>query len=316
MTTDAKPLFQTETEAAHKLTAKFSDHKVVDLKDDGMTVPVLILPDGRTATSIQPFIDEIRDHPKRRKGTSAMQDLDSFVAMTNRFKSDFSAVFGTCNAESADLSLTTVFDYHDPSENKDGIPRFMDHKCIYRFPVSDEWKAWMSMNDNWLDQNQFAEFLEEHIIDVAAPPAFDSKPDMTEFDKHLLNLVSTLESKFTGPSGILELSRGLIIRTEEKFESRQKLSTGELSITFSNEHRDEQGGKLKVPDLFLINIPVFKNGANYLIPVRLRFRKDGAKLVWKFLLHRTELIVNHAFEEGCAKVKDETKLPLFIGYPE
>lgn len=316
MTTDAKPLFQTETEAAHKLTAKFGDHKVVNLEHDGEKVPVLVLPEGRKATSIQHFIDEIRAHPVRREGTSAMQDLDSFVAMTNRFKSDFSAVFGLCDAETADLSLTTVFDYHDPSEKKDGMPRFMRHKCTYRFPVSDEWKAWMSMNDNWLDQNEFAEFLEEHIIDVAAPPAFDSKPDLNDFEKHLLNLVSTLESKFTGPSGILELSRGLSIRTEEKFESRQKLATGELAITFSNEHKDEQGGKLKVPDLFLINIPVFKNGANYLIPVRLRFRKDGPKLAWKFLLHRTELIVNHAFEEGCTKVKAETELPLFIGRSE
>lgn len=59
-----------------------------------------------------------------------------------------------------------------------------------------------------------------------------------------------------------------------------------------------------------------KGGANYLIPVRLRFRKDGQKLLWKFLLHRTELIVNHAFDEGCAKVKAETSLPLFIGQSE
>lgn len=316
MTTEAKALYQTETEAAHELTAKFGEHKVVDLNHDGIKVPVMVLPDGRNVSSIKRFIDEAREHPKRREGTSAMQNIDSFVAMTNRFKGDHSAVFGICKAEEADLSLTTVFDYHDPADTKDGTPRFMSHKCVYRFPVSDEWKAWMVMNDEWINQNDFAEFLEEHIIDVAAPPAFDSKPDLTEFEKHLLNLISTLGSKFTGPSGILELSRGLSIRTEETLQQRQSLATGEMALTFSNEHKNTEGGKLMVPDLFLINIPVFKNGANYLIPVRLRFRKDGPKLLWKFLLHRTELIVNHAFNEGCEKVKAETELPLFIGQSE
>ncbi|WP_430470042.1 DUF2303 family protein [Thalassospira lucentensis] len=316
MPAETPAFFQTETEAAHKLTAKFGDHKIVDVKHDGVQVPVIILPEGRTAGSVQEFIDEVREHPKRRKGTSVMQNLDSFVDMTNRFKSDFSAVFGINNAASADLSLTTVFDYHDPSETEDGIPRFMGHRCVYRFPMSDEWRAWMDQDDEWLDQNSFAEFLEEHIIDIAAPPAFDAKPDLTEFEKHLLNLISTLGSKFTGPSGILELSRGLSIRTEEKLESRQNLATGEIALKFSNEHQNTEGGKLVVPDLFLINIPVFKNGPCYLIPVRLRFRKDGAKVLWKFLLHRTELILNHAFGEGCDKVKAETELPLFLGAPE
>jgi uncharacterized protein YfdQ (DUF2303 family) len=316
MTTEAKTSFQTETEAAHKLTAKFGDHKLVELSHDGIKVPVMILPEGRKAASVQEFLDEVRDHPKQRQGTSLMQNLDSFVAMTNRFKGDHSAVFGICDTTTANLSLTTVFDYHDPSEVKDGIPRFMEHKCVYRFPVSDEWKAWMAMDDKWISQNDFAEFLEEHIIDVAAPPAFDSKPDLTEFEKHLLNLISTLGSKFTGPSGILELSRGLSMRTEETLQQRQNLATGETALTFSNEHKNTEGGKLVVPDLFLINIPVFKNDANYLIPVRLRFRKDGTQVVWKFLLHRTELIVNHAFDEGCAKVKAETNLPLFIGQSE
>jgi uncharacterized protein YfdQ (DUF2303 family) len=314
---DTDTTTRTEIDAAHDLVRQYSDHAFIDILHNGIDAPAIVMPEGRTIQSLKKLIDEFREHPERRKGDSAMLDLDSFIDITNRFKSPFSAVFAVNEASTAgDLKVTSVFDYHDPQTGDDSHARFMGHKAHYRFPLSDEWKAWHGKNDALLDQSDFAEFLEDHITEVAAPPEIGQKPELTDFEKHLANLIASLQSRICGPSSLMELSRGLEIRTEEKLESTQRLATGEMSLTFSTEHKDSTGGQLKVPDLFVINIPVFKNGPSYLIPVRLRFKKSGGKVEWKFMLHRSEIVLDHAFREAAEKVREKTELPVFYGRHE
>jgi hypothetical protein len=52
-----------------------------------------------------------------------------------------------------------------------------------------------------------------------------------------------------------------------------------------------------VPNLFLIAIPLFVNSWVYRIAVRLRYRKNGGKVVWFYQLYRHDLTFQKAFEE-------------------
>ncbi|PKR54255.1 DUF2303 family protein [Thalassospira marina] len=309
---------RSDLDALHDLVRKYGEHEIVDVDDHCVHAQAITLPDGRKMQSLKPLFDEFRDFPERREGTASMHDIDSFIDITNRFKNpEYSAVFAFNDAtDTGILKLISVFDYHDPQTTHMGHARFMAHKAVYNFPLSDEWKAWHAKHDEFIPQADFAEFLEDHIIEVAAKPDLAQKPDLTDFEQYLLNLTGTLGSNPCGPSTLMELSRGLTIRTEERLETSQRLATGETALTFSTEHKDAAGGQLKVPDLFLINIPVWKGGPTYLIPVRLRFKKQGPGVLWKFMLHRSDLVLGHAFRETSEKVQAQTELPLFYGIHE
>lgn len=71
-----------------------------------------------------------------------------------------------------------------------------------------------------------------------------------------------------------------------------------------------------MPSIFLIGIPVFNNGPFYRIAARLRYRKNGGKIVFWYDLWRTDRTFDHAFSEAVERVKVETDLPVFIGKPE
>ena len=73
---------------------------------------------------------------------------------------------------------------------------------------------------------------------------------------------------------------------------------------------------MKVPNAFLIAIPVFELGERFVIPVRLRYRLNQGHVRWTLALYRSELVFDTAVRETCAKAAAGTGLPLFYGSPE
>ncbi len=71
-----------------------------------------------------------------------------------------------------------------------------------------------------------------------------------------------------------------------------------------------------MPGAFLVAIPVFKGGAPYQIPARLRYRVREKSITWFYELHGVDRVFDHAFSEACAKAANDTGLPLFLGAPE
>jgi len=140
-------------------------------------------------------------------------------------------------------------------------------------------------------------------------------PDLNE-SEHLKRLVALLGGQFAGPEKLMDLSRGLRIHENATTVNVVNTFSGEGEVVFSSEHEDEAGEKLKVPNLFLIGIPIFKNGTNYRIACRLRFRKVSSAIVWTYDLYRADVAFNDAFSEACEQAADETGLPLFYGAPE
>ena len=296
---------------------------------DGQTdTQVLVLPDGQgglKAQSVKTFVDEYRQNPERRKGSASLLTLDSLIDHINRFQDADSAVFADNSREAP--SMTAIFDYHRRVNTTDGNgeihfdpaarPRFGDHRGTYRFPLSHEWKEWANFDGETLSQGEFAEFLEDRIGDVEVPPEFSDAPDdEDEPTQRLLQLLVTLGGTLASPGRLMELSRGLKVTAEEQVHQATNLSNGEAQIQYTHEHLDEQGQPLKVPNLFLINIPVFNSGDLFRIPVRLRYRVRGGQISWSYLLYRTDKVFDAAFDDAVDRVRDKTGLPVFVGHPE
>ena len=322
-----------QSEAAAVAEIVYSNYKptVVEVTDpkDGTVAQYIAVPSGTGGMSLQCTerdLDSIREIPLHRTGHAQFTRLDSLIAHVNRFKNTETALFACDDVANNNAAILAVIDYHDRvnSENGDVLtdakPRRRNHTAKYNFPISDELKAWLDANDNPMGQQEFAEFLEDRITDVMPVPAFlkDGTKAKAESnsDKELLDILVKIQGRPCGPEKLMELSRGLSITSHEDVKGIVNIASGEATIAFEETHMDEKGQKITVPNMFLIAIPVFKMGAPYRIPVRLRYRKSGPRIVWSLHVYSLEQVLDHAVNEACTHASTATGCPLYFGKPE
>ena len=269
---------------------------------DGTPIKHLVVGKNRQILDLRRLFDEGRTAPVRRRGTARHQTLKSFIDHVQRFKDAGSAVFAEIGEAP---KLVGVLDYHPAGA--ESAPRFGQHRSEYAFPLSEQWKAWIERNGKAMDQAQFAEFIENRILDVAAPEGMGETSTA---------IARKLGQSFASPQKLLELSRGLQVREGSVVQNAKNLSTGEVQIQFATTHTDERGEPLKVPGLFLLAIPVFEAGEHYEIAVRLRYRLSQGRITWFFEMHSADVVLRDAVEGACAAVEKETSLPVFRGTPE
>lgn len=295
-----------------RLVEDYVKAEIVTISEPVTGLRVAAVRSGNSITPLGPqAFDAYRDEPLRRRGTATVTSLDSLIDHINRFKDPGSAVFA--NDDRAAPSLTAVIDYHNAGPDSDAAPRFGEHRSVFAFPVSDEWNAWNGQNAQPMAMADFAAFLENRIIDVLyLIPSEDSLPEDVQ------RLIDTLggDTTVATPNKLMELARGLQINENAVVQEAVNLATGEGIVRFQSEHTDEHGQPVKVPSIFLIGIPVFRNGPLYRIAARLRYRKSGGRLTFWYELWRTDRTFDHAFKEAVERVRVETELPVLFGKPE
>lgn len=286
----------TEAQAVIDAVERLHAPQVITLPS-GQTV--IAAPKGITVSSTKPFEDERRTEPERRKGTARMTTVESFVDHVNRFKDADSVIFA--NDDPTSPSLTAVLDYHRAG---DGAPRFGTHRCVYGFPFSEQWKTWVMVPPASMGQASFAAFIERHIVDVATPSVANGE------------VVRSVLGAPASPQKLLEVARGLAVNVRQNVVNAVTTSSGEVSVVFDTKHEGSKGQELSVPSTFAVVIPVFKGGQAYEITMRLRYRVTEGAITWSVEPFQADLVFEDALKESLAKVKDETKLPLFCGSPE
>jgi len=245
--------------------------------------------------------EKYRNFPGFKRGTAKALTLDSFIELTNRHKTKDSAVFADTNWQKP--TFTAVIDYH--VNESGGAADNGKHRIHYAFPLSEEWTAWNEKNGAPMEQADFAAFLEDRIAELASPEGNEKK----ELEQAFSTTVAT-------PAELVQLSRGLQVNVEAVVKSAVTLQTGEGSIQWEETHRDHNGQPLKVPGIFLLSIAPFFMGEKVRIPVRLRYRKQGTRLVWFYQLYRPDLHVTNRVRADLSRVASATELPTFEGTPE
>jgi hypothetical protein len=255
---------------------------------------LVVIQKGQQVVDLSPFIDAQATAPRRIKGKSTHTTLDSFIAHTNRFKDDGSAVFASTQ------SVTTVFDYHRAGEEGQ---RFGEHRSVYNFPYSEEWRAWQSAFGRPLAQADFATLIEDRIADVSEPSSLGEK---------MASIVARLGFVGVGASALLTLSRNAQVSASTRVKNVVNLSTGEAQVCFEESHE----GAVKIPGGFVITVPVFTGGQPYQLPVRIRYRLQNGAIAWSLVPFLLNAVLQDAFDGVCAQVREETGLPVFQGQPE
>jgi len=274
---------------------------------------VLLVPEGMKEVDVKAILDRHLPAPERRSGITNHTDLSSFIDYVNRFKSAPTVVFARNNR--AEPKLLALFNHH-PEGGDESQAGHGDHRALYHFPLSDEWKVWQGKNKTMMTQGEFAEFVEERFLDIV-PPATEMSGDTGEVKLRLapdvLRLLAATNGRCATPAEMFALSRGLRVHAEDQVEQKVDLQSGEGALVYRSEHKNEAGEKVNVPQLFQIGIPVFDRGPAYVMVARLRYRIAGGSVKWSYHLHRADLVFDDAFNEAVARTRSDAEVPVFIG---
>lgn len=268
---------------------------IVDAKGtDGL----IFYPSDMSVKKLKDFIDAERLMPETLKGTTALHTCDSFIDFANRYKSDNSAIFYNKTRQ----EITCVFDCATKEQTS-----FEKHKAIYAFPFSKELKSWQQNNGEAMSQIDFAYFIEKNVLDLSEPPVMDKESDaLKEIRMRCGGLYATVNK-------MMELSKGIAVRADEKATIKHDLNTGEATVQFSSEHTDINGNTVKVPNMFVIVIPVLEGGKAYQLPCRLRYRLNNGSVRWWYDVINLDKAIELAVDEELATIKERVELPLFYG---
>lgn len=272
----------------------------------GETGLVVRKPDGELDTLDPDTFDAWRGKPLRLSAAPTITDLGSLIDYTNRYKDGNSVVFA--NDDRTAPSITSILDYHLDGGPRDEAARHGNHRAIFPVPLSDEWKAWTKLNGQQMSMANFAAFLEDHIVDVLP----DGLIELSDEQKRFVEALGG-RGRIAEPAKLMELATGLQVFTKGELQQAQRLASGEGQLTIRESHTDARGDDLIVPSLFVIAIPVFRNGERYQIMVRLRYRVTGEGLKFFYELWRSDLVFDHAFDEAVSRVRSETSLEVYRG---
>lgn len=273
---------------------------------------ILLAPDGLQARSLKALVDEWRDLPERRTGTTNLDDLASFIALTNRFKDADSVIYAK-RSETAP-TFTTVFDEHRAGASTvDEAARWRKHRARFAPTPSEPWKAWKEIDGKAMTQTALVAFLEARILDIAEPPS--------EQDASASALIRTLGGRTTGAAGMLEIARGLKVRENSEVISVNNTATGEVEVAFRSKLTNDADQPLAIPSCFSVSAPLFEGGDPFRLWMRIQMKKvadsDGIqKIVWTMTRYRPDLIVQAGVEAMLSDIREQTGLTVLMGSAE
>lgn len=264
-----------------------------------VSVPVAFDRAKQEFVSVRKLIEEFRTAPERRKGTATADTLASFIDLVERHKDESSVLFGRAIWPSP--SLTAILNYDAAGVDA----RFGDHRVLYEFPLTEEFKAWVEANAKPMDQEVFAAFLEEHAAELAAP----MDGERSEYERQFGEKMAT-------PQEVVMLSRHLEVFVNAKVKQGIRLQTGERTVEFSEEHVNSKGEVVTIPGVFMVSVAAFVDGEAVRIPARLRYRIAGGAIKWFYQLYRWEFFLREQVQRDLREASEKTGLQAFEGKPE
>lgn len=222
-------------------------------------------------------LEHLLDAPMRKKGMFSMLDADSFCRFIAANLTPDTRLYGNRLAP----SFRAVFNDHGTG------PGWRDFGANYACPLSVEWKLWTGANKRQMNQETFAQFIEDNAPDCVSPDS----------------------------ATMIEISRTLVAKKKVSFASSVRLDSGQHALTYEEEISGTAGkGKIQIPETFQIGISVLEGGPRYAVYARLRYRigDKGALSLW-YDLDRPHKVLEDAAAEVWRDIAETTGLPIFNG---
>ena len=232
--------------------------------------------------------DEYRDTPRRKKGTVIAHDANAFTTYVGKHRLASTEVW----ADEEGTRVVAVLNAHQESDSQidAGPAGWSDHRVLYAVRKTDAWKAWLAHDRIWHTQTDFAEHIEDRVIDIVNP---------------------------TGAT-MLELAQSISGTVGVTFESSKRLSTGEGRLEFKETVDAKAGhrGQLDIPETIELALVPFQGAPAYKVKARFRYRINGGKLALSYALERPEDVIREAFADVISSIAADVDAPVLMGWPD
>jgi uncharacterized protein YfdQ (DUF2303 family) len=243
----------------------------------------VVVPDGSDLQIVD--LETHRDYPDRMHGTTRLHDVGSLLGFVDEHEWDATKVYASLAA----FRIVAVFN-DDVKADGEQRPGWGDHRAELDLVRTPEWSAWEESDGRMMNQADFAEFIEDRLLDIVEPEAAD-----------MLELAQTFHAV-----------TGVNFRSSTILASGQRQLTYEESTTATAGH----GGKLVIPKEFVLGIPPFENGEAYRLTARLRFRLSSGSLALGYRLTRPRDVLRAAFDDVVDNVATTVAASVFRGTPK
>ncbi len=226
-------------------------------------IPTFIVPNNMKVEALDRLIQETRERPARLDQTVTLLSAESFVEYFNRYATESSTIF--VDIESG--QFIAVFDYHESP----GLPAWKKHRAVYSCPQTKEWNSWSHFDNQKMEQEEFALFIEDNLNEIIEPNG----------------------------AQMLEIAASLKAKTNVDFKSSIRLDNGQTQFVYSEKVDGQAGatGQLEIPEKIKLAIKPFQQGAPYELEARFRYRiTQGGLRMW-YTLIRPHLIHQDAVND-------------------
>ena len=251
--------------------------------------PFLVLPTGyekrdltpATPTPLLPYIkqDVVLEHP------------ESFIDYVNLFKTGISRIFGTVDKTGKGAKFFAVLDYHHPKPDGETQADRIAHKAFYPAPFSEEWDIWTKASGRAMSQIEFADFIDDNIVDVIEPAG----------------------------ATLLEMALNFQIKRDAKFSSRIVRQSGSQTLSYVDNSEATGGapgieGTIKVPEKIKLLLPIFHGGNAFEVAAKINYRPDNSSLKISYTLYRPNKVVEAAVKDIIADIETGTTIKPLVGF--
>lgn len=258
-------------------------------------LPVTVAYDGDGSSRVAVMDDAVAEFdrrapgPRHRAGVVDLHSLDAVIAYTIDHARPSSV--GFLDARSTPPRLEMVLDYH-PSKTGGSGALWCRDRAAYKLEFSRQWRTWIGAEEKQMSQTSFSDFIEENLDDIGAPTE-----KMTDA---------------VPAAALVSMARNLAIHSKVTFERSVNPNTGENAAVYKDEH--DTARSTKIHRGFVLGIPVFEGApTKYPIVAHLRFRVDGGKALFSFVLRDRQQALEQALDFVRSSVESATKLPVYAG---
>lgn len=241
----------------------------------GSNKPYLVLADGPQSARL---VDLDKFQGPQRNPKIDCQDIASFCQYVNDFKEDYTRIF----CDFSRRCFGAVIDFHEP---KTGTAGACQHRVNLGLKLSQEAEAWTNKSDRMLTQVDFADFLEDHYVDVVDPTGAD----------------------------MLEIAKTLEMKLDVNFKSAQRQHDAGYNLIYQENAQTSAGahGQLTVPEKIKLRIPIFEGSDCVEIEARLLYRMRDGVLTFGIRFIRLEDMIREAVKAAYNQISQETELPIY-----
>ncbi|MFD5509154.1 DUF2303 family protein [Streptomyces sp. NPDC127051] len=219
--------------------------------------------------------------PARKHGTTTVRDAASFAAYFEKHSDPDTEVY----ADADRLTVTAVLDAHTASS-----ARWSGHRLQLSLRKTEAWEQWLANDGRLLSQEQFAEFLEDHLPELLDPSAAE----------------------------MLEIAQSIQGATRVEWQNSTRLTSGQRQFQFVETVSAKAGqkGQLVIPETFTIGLIPFEGSEGYKLTARFRYRlgKEGG-LSLGYKLERPGDTLRTAFADVVTAIGEQIDQPVMNGSP-